>query len=314
LRKRPAKFIAAAAPLSYRRRVPVQLTILGSGSSGNCAYLETDQIRLLIDAGLSGRQIRQRLLSIGRTPENLSGILITHEHSDHIQGLASLAAKLGIPIYCNRLTKESVALQLETRLDFRLFSTGATFDVGDVIVDTFSVPHDAYDPVGFVLHTSMGRIGFLTDLGHATKLVVERVRLANVLVLEANHDVKLLQDDTKRPWSVKQRILSRHGHLSNDAAALLVEQITSDELRQLYLGHLSGDCNRPDLAHRVVSQSLEKLGASHVRLETARQDTPCATYTLSAGSVSSAVPMQVTAEADVRCPCLPPVCDKASPG
>jgi phosphoribosyl 1,2-cyclic phosphodiesterase len=206
--------------------------------------------------------------------------LITHEHSDHIQGLTSLAARLHIPIYCNRLTKESIELQLETRLDFRLFSTGASFDVGDITVDTFSVPHDAYDPVGFLLHTSAGRIGFLTDLGYATKLVIERVRLANVLILEANHDLKLLQEDLKRPWSVKQRILSRHGHLSNDAAAQVAEQVVSADLRQLYLGHLSGDCNRPDLAFAAVSQSLHRAGATHVRVETAAQDAPGAPYTL----------------------------------
>jgi len=258
----------------------VQFTILGSGSSGNCAYLETDQTRLLIDAGLSGRQIRQRLLGLGRTPENLTGILITHEHSDHIQGLVVLATKLRLPIYCNRLTKEAIEVQLETPLEYRLFSTGATFELGDVQVDTFSVPHDAYDPVGFLLHTPACKIGFLTDLGHATKLVVERVRPANILVLETNHDLKLLQDDTRRPWSIKQRIASRHGHLSNDAAAEVAEQIVSAELQHLYLGHLSSDCNRPELAHARVSQGLLRAGATHVRVETASQDVPCPTVVI----------------------------------
>jgi phosphoribosyl 1,2-cyclic phosphodiesterase len=260
--------------------VPVHLTILGSGSSGNCAYLETDETRLLIDAGLSGRQIRQRLLTIGRAPENLSGILITHEHSDHTQGLTGLAARLQIPIYCNRLTKEAIEHQLRLKLDYRLFSTGASFDLGDVVIDTFSVPHDAYDPVGFLLHTAAGNIGFLTDLGHATRLVIERVRSANVLLLEANHDLKLLQDDTRRPWSIKQRILSRHGHLSNDAAAEVAAQIVSAELHHLYLGHLSSDCNRPDLAHRVVSEGLRNLGATHVRVESTTPDVPGATLAL----------------------------------
>jgi phosphoribosyl 1,2-cyclic phosphodiesterase len=124
------------------------------------------------------------------------------------------------------------------------------------------------------LRTEAGNVGFLTDLGHATRLVVERIRPAQVLVLEANHDVKMLQDDTRRPWSTKQRILSRHGHLSNDAAAQVAEQIVSAELRQLYLGHLSSDCNRPELAQRVVSQSLLKLGATHVALEATSPDVP----------------------------------------
>ncbi len=267
--------------------MPVQLTILGSGSGGNCAYLEAGETRLLIDAGLSGRQTRQRLLTIGRAPENLHGILITHEHSDHTQGLTALAAKLNLPVYCNRFTKEAIEAQLRIRLEFRLFATGACFEVGDVGVETFTVPHDACDPVGFLLRCPAGNIGFLTDLGHATKLAIERVRLANVLVLEANHDVKLLQDDPRRPWSLKQRILSRHGHLSNEAAAQATEQIASADLRHLYLAHLSADCNRPELAHRVVSESLAKIGATHVRVETASQAVPCPPLTLAAPETAS---------------------------
>jgi phosphoribosyl 1,2-cyclic phosphodiesterase len=260
----------------------VQLTILGSGSSGNCAYLETEQARLLVDAGLSGRQIRQRMLTVGRAPENLTGILITHEHSDHIQGLTGLAAKLNIPIYCNRLTREAIEAQLQLKLDFRIFNTGASFELGDVSVDTFSIPHDAYDPVGFLVHTPEGNIGFLTDLGHATKLILQRVRSANVLVLEANYDRQMLQDDTRRPWSIKQRIISRHGHLSNEAAAQVVEEIVSAELRHLYLGHLSSDCNKPELAHRTVSQTVDKIGANHLRVETTSQDVPCPSLSLAA--------------------------------
>lgn len=259
----------------------MQFTILGSGSSGNCAYLECDDTRLLIDAGLSGRQIRQRLLSIGRAPESLNGILITHEHNDHIQGLTALAAKLNLPIYCNRQTRDAIRSQLAIEADFRLFETGASFDLGSVIIDTFTVPHDAYDPVGFLLRADCATIGFLTDLGHATKLVMERVRRANVLVLEANHDLQMLQDDPRRPWSVKQRIVSRHGHLSNDAAAQLACEIVTANLEHLYLGHLSTDCNRPELAHQTVSRELLKIGATHVHIAAASQDIPCPTLTYS---------------------------------
>jgi len=257
--------------------VPVGLTILGSGSSGNCAYVETDQTRLLIDAGFSLRQIRKRLATIGRTPEKLDGILITHEHSDHIQGLAGLAEKLGIPVYCNRATLEGISPQLSPKARCNLFETGACFELGDVLVQTFTVPHDAYDPVGFLLKTSSGNIGFLTDLGHVTKLVLERVRSANVLILEANHDIKMLQDCPHRPWSLKQRILGRHGHLSNEAAAETAEQLMSSDLRQIYLGHLSSECNRPELARRVVAQRLEAIGAAHVALEVTSQKAPCPT-------------------------------------
>ncbi|MFN0069286.1 MAG: MBL fold metallo-hydrolase [Limisphaerales bacterium] len=255
-------------------------TILGSGSGGNCAYLETPGARLLIDAGFSAKQIRQRLAGIGRSPETLSGILLTHEHGDHVSGLAVLAAKLDVPVYCNRLTREAVEAQQGCRLRANLFTTGASFEVGDVAVETFAVPHDAYDPVGFVLRAPGGTVGFLTDLGHATKLVIERVRAADVLVLEANHDLKLLQDDVKRPWAIKQRILSRHGHLSNDAAAEVAEQVAGDRLRRIYLGHLSRDCNRPELAHRAVAGRLARLGATHIAVEDTSQDTPSPTWAM----------------------------------
>jgi phosphoribosyl 1,2-cyclic phosphodiesterase len=260
--------------------VPVHFTILGSGSSGNCAYLETDDARILIDAGFSARQIRQRLASIGRTPENLNGILITHEHSDHIQGLAALTEKLRIPVYCNRATKDAVEYQLQMRLDCRLFTTGGSFEIGDISVETFMVPHDAQDPVGFLIRSAAGNIGFLTDLGHTNKLVIERVRAANVLVLETNHDVKMLQESPHRPWSLKQRILGRHGHLSNEAAADAAEQMMSSQLTHLYLGHLSRECNRPEIARAVMAKRLDKIGARHVRLETTSQSTPSPTLHL----------------------------------
>lgn len=257
----------------------MQFTILGSGSSGNCAYLETGETRILIDAGFSARQIRQRLAAIGRAPEGLSGILITHEHSDHINGLVALCSKLNIPIYCNRYTREAMEFQLQTRFNCQIFGTGASFEVGDIVVDTFSIPHDASDPVGFLLRTSAGNIGFLTDLGHATKLVLQRVREANVLVLEANHDLKLLQDSS-RPWSLKQRIAGRHGHLSNEDAATAAQEIMSADLRHLYLGHLSRECNRPELAHDVMNERLLKIGASHVKLGVTAQHAACATLCL----------------------------------
>jgi phosphoribosyl 1,2-cyclic phosphodiesterase len=262
---------------------PVQFTILGSGSNGNCAYLEAGETRLLIDAGFSAKQIRERLAQIGRAPESLSGILLTHEHTDHTNGLGTLCSKVPVPIYCNRLTKEAVELQFEgAKFDFRLFSTGAAFEVGCVGVETFSVPHDAYDPVGYMLRTHGRNIGFLTDLGHATRLVVERVRDSHVLVLETNHDMKLLQDDIRRPWSVKQRIMSRHGHLSNDAAANVLAEIVSADLGHVYLGHLSRECNRPDLARQAVQKRLDESGATHVHVNSTSQETRCETLTLCA--------------------------------
>lgn len=256
------------------------MTILGSGSGGNCAYIETSETRLLVDAGFSARQIRQRLASIGRTPESLTAILVTHEHGDHVQGLPLIAHRLGIPVYANRLTLDAVEFQQKVRYAGHVFETGASFDIGDIGVDTFSIPHDAQDPVGFLLRTDAGKIGFLTDLGHATRLVVDRVRSANVLMLETNYDIKLLQDDVRRPWSLKQRIMGRHGHLSNEAAAETIEQIVSENLQHLYLGHLSRDCNRPDLAHDVVGERLQRVGASHVQIEVTSQAAPSPTLSL----------------------------------
>jgi phosphoribosyl 1,2-cyclic phosphodiesterase len=278
--------------------VSVKFTILGSGSSGNCAYLETAEARVLVDAGFSPLQIRKRLASIGRTPENLTAILITHEHSDHISGILGIADKFHIPVYCNRATQDATIwtfknkwskktnLALETadtwksKIDWRLFESGASFEVGDVSIETFSIPHDAQDPVGYLLRTAAGNFGFATDLGHVTKLVLDRIRHANVLVLESNHDVKMLQDCPRRAWSLKQRILGRHGHLSNEAAAEAAAQIMSAELRQLYLAHLSRECNKTELAHRVMSACLQKIGATHVQMQIAAQDVPCATLEL----------------------------------
>lgn len=259
-------------------RVSVALTVLGSGSGGNCTYLECGETRLLVDAGLSARQIRQRLATIGRSPESLTAIIITHEHGDHIAGLSVLGPKLRIPIYCNRLTKDAIEEHLPVAMDYRVFTTGCSFEIGQVGIDTFSVPHDASDPVGFMFHAAATTVGVVTDLGYATKLVLERIRCANVLVFETNHDVKMLQENPHRPWSLKQRILSRHGHLSNEAAADAISQIMSADLKHLFLGHLSRDCNRPELAHQVMQTRLQQVGAHHVALTLTHQDTPTSAF------------------------------------
>jgi phosphoribosyl 1,2-cyclic phosphodiesterase len=164
---------------------------------------------------------------------------------------------------------ESIKSSVKTPMDFRLFATGDTIELGDMAIETFSVPHDAQDPVGYLVQSDQVNLGVVTDLGHVTKLVIERMRKANILVLESNHDIKMLQDNPYRPWSLKQRILSRHGHLSNEAAAEAMETIVSENLRHLYLGHISRDCNRADIALEVMTKRMEKAGATHIQISAA---------------------------------------------
>ncbi len=239
------------------------LTILGSGSAGNCALVETPNSRILIDGGLSCLQIRQRLALCGVNPLELDGILLTHEHGDHAGGLDVWCRQFQTPVYANALTAEALKRQSpKVAKDWRIFVTGSDFEIKDIAIQTFSVPHDAMDPVGFVLHHGAAALGFLTDLGFATKLACERVRQAQTLVIEANHDEHLLQNDTKRPWSTKQRIMSRHGHLSNDAAGSVVAGMVGGNLKRTILGHLSRDCNSPELAAAAVRKSVESAGAA----------------------------------------------------
>jgi phosphoribosyl 1,2-cyclic phosphodiesterase len=174
-------------------------------------------------------------------------------------------------VYCNRITAEALRRDQKIAKDWRLFVTGTDFSIGDLTIETFPVPHDAVDPVGFVLHHGRTALGFLTDLGFATKLVHERVRAAHTVVIETNHDEKLLQVDTKRPWSVKQRIMSRHGHLSNAAAASVLVELIEGNLRRAVLGHLSRDCNSPELAVETVRTRFTERGANHLEVICATQ-------------------------------------------
>jgi phosphoribosyl 1,2-cyclic phosphodiesterase len=250
--------------------------MLGSGSAGNSALVASDHCRILVDGGLSARQIKVRLEQCGITPEQLDGVLLTHEHGDHVCGLEVLCRKFKIPIYCNRLTAEAIRCwsgALGEHKNWRLFQTGADFTICDIHVQTFSVPHDAVDPVGYAFHCQGNALGFVTDLGYATKMVVERLRKVHTLVIETNHDEKMLQDDPHRPWPVKQRIQSRHGHLSNAAAAAVIEQLLSGKLERVVLGHLSRDCNTPERAAGAIREMLAQRGRSEIEVHCAMQGT-----------------------------------------
>jgi phosphoribosyl 1,2-cyclic phosphodiesterase len=254
------------------------LTVLGSGSAGNCTLIATSQCRLLVDAGFSARQITKRLASVGVCPESLDGILITHEHSDHVAGLEVFCRRFCVPIYSNPLTAEM--LRKGSLTDFpnwNLFATGGVFLVKDIEIQSFYVPHDAVDPTAFVFTAAEGSIGFLTDLGYAPKLALERVRQVDTLVVETNHDERMLQEDSRRPWSVKQRILSRHGHLSNDDAAKFVASIAGHGLRRVVLGHLSRDCNRADLA----LGTMRRFGLQGIDMFCAEQNNVSPTFAIS---------------------------------
>src|SRR5437667_9072983 len=247
--------------------------MLGSGSAGNSALVATDHSKILIDGGLSARQIVLRLEQCGIAPEQLDGILLTHEHGDHVCGLEVFCRKLDVPIYANALTAEAVRYDgaFDNYRNWRIFRTGAEFAICDILIQTFAVPRGAVDPVGFAFYAGSSALGFITDLGYATKMVVERLRQVHTLVIETNHDEKLLQNDPHRPWPVKQRIQSRHGHLSNTAAATVIEQLLSGKLERVVLGHLSRDCNTPELAAGAIHAMLALRGRREVEVHCAGQ-------------------------------------------
>lgn len=242
----------------------VRICVLASGSSGNCTYVESGSGALLVDAGLSGRETLRRLREIAADVAGIRAVCVSHEHNDHTAGLRVLHRQHGIPLYANSGTVQ--ALSRDPRLQglaWQIFTTGSPFAVGDFRIEPFSVSHDAMEPVGFVVHSGDLRIGIVTDMGIATTLVRERLRPCQVLVVEANHDERLLQE-ASRPWGIKQRIRGRQGHLSNDKAAAMIAEIAGPHLLYVFLAHLSEECNRHKLALAAVRRALDEAGHAHV--------------------------------------------------
>lgn len=242
--------------------MPRRFCILGSGSNGNCALLQTDSTRVLIDAGFSARKLGQLLDGVGLTLADIDAIFLTHEHGDHAAGIDGLKKHPGLPVFANAATARAVQLgRAKFRPTWQIFETGAAFRFRDLTIESFSVPHDAADPVGFLFRSGhegdllspLRSLVWMTDLGHAPPHIRERVRQADVLVLEANHCPELLKSDTRRPWSVKQRIGGRHGHLSNEGVRELLASVPSPRWQRIFLAHLSRDCNRPDLVESVLA-------------------------------------------------------------
>ncbi|HTR66990.1 MAG TPA: MBL fold metallo-hydrolase [Terriglobales bacterium] len=240
----------------------VSLTVLASGSRGNTALVSSSTTRLLVDAGISCRETFKRMKSLGHDPHALSAILITHEHSDHVYGLATLAKKLGVPVYISGATHQTWARFLRDETGeppemrkLELFSAGRGFHIGDIAVMPFTIPHDAADPVGFTFRAEGVKLGFATDLGYVPASVCDHLRGCDVLVVESNHDVEMLRVGPY-PWSVKQRVMSRVGHLSNDALADFFASDYDGCASYVVLAHLSEQNNHPDLARRAAEKAL----------------------------------------------------------
>jgi phosphoribosyl 1,2-cyclic phosphodiesterase len=241
----------------------LRVCVLASGSSGNCIHVASAATALLIDAGISARETLRRMETAGLDPAQLRAICVSHEHTDHVAGLAQLHKKLGLKLYANGDTARNI--RGAEHLPWNLFTDGCPFAVGDIEILPFPLPHDAFAPVGFVLSSGSARLGIATDLGMPTQLARERLRGCQLVVLEANHDETLVHSSF-RPWSLKQRILGRQGHLSNETAAALLADIAGDTLQQVFLAHLSQECNQPDLALHIVRTHLKSVGLSRIRV------------------------------------------------
>lgn len=259
----------------YSTGMSIRLCVLGSSSSGNCTVVSTGKTAVLIDAGFRAKMTLARLESIGVDPASVKAICLSHEHRDHTAGVPVLHRRHHIPVYANRGTAEGLRATMEEARDVecQVFSTGTDFSIGDLTIHPFTVPHDAYEPVGFVLRHGEHRVAVVTDLGMPTTLIREQLRTCCAIVLEANHDLDLLRAST-RPWSLKQRILGRQGHLSNRHTAELLAEIASPGLRQVFLAHLSLECNQPDLALSEIRAALSDPAHQHIRIDPTFPDRP----------------------------------------
>ena len=252
----------------------MEICVLNSGSNGNAIYIGSGATRLMIDAGIGVRILRQRLVGLGFDTGDLTAVLITHEHIDHCRGLPGLSRRHpAIRLYANESTAAGVELVTRSMpaSPWHIFETGTAFTVGDLHVQSFAVPHDTGDPAAFVVDDGRHRIGVATDFGVTTPVVVRHLRDCDALVLEANHDVDMLRQ-SGRPWSLIQRILGRQGHLSNEQAAELLDAVMTDRLRAIFPAHLSEACNTIDNAMFVLRERLQKKGCAGIALMPTHRD------------------------------------------
>jgi phosphoribosyl 1,2-cyclic phosphodiesterase len=255
----------------------VQVCVLGSGSKGNCTLVSTEKTRLLIDVGFSCRETYARLAAISESPDGLSAVVISHEHADHINGLRVLATNGKLPVYISRPTCEAVCRDEEIRKKppgFEYFAPSEKFVIGDIEVTPFPIPHDAVDPVAFTLDAQGIRISVVTDLGFVPEIVKQRVKGSHVLIFESNHDLDMLKVGPY-PWHVKQRVMSRQGHLSNNATADFLTEEFDGAAQVLVLAHLSETNNHPEIARLSAAQALAlRAGFQFTKLHLASQTRP----------------------------------------
>src|SRR5437879_4494726 len=240
----------------------VSVSVLASGSRGNSAVVQTSTTRILVDVGISCRETFRRMKALGEDPRALSAIVITHEHSDHVYGLAVLARKLKIPVFMTGATHQTWARAMRDENGVRptlerleTFAAGKSFQVGDIAVTPFTIPHDAADPVGFTFRAEGVKVGIATDLGYVPASVRDHLRRCEVLVMESNHDVEMLRVGPY-PWSVKQRVMSRVGHLSNESLAEFFAQDYDGGASYIVLAHLSEQNNHPEIARQAAETEL----------------------------------------------------------
>lgn len=230
---------------------------MASSSAGNSTFVASERTRILVDAGLSRREIAKRLAAIGEHVDNLDAILVTHEHCDHVTGLAALARKASrpLPVYMTEGTAGSVEWDGKQQPPIEVFGAGRSFTVGDFDVASFTIPHDAVDPVGYTLCCCGVKIAIATDLGYITDSLRIHLRGTDVVILESNHDIEMLRVGPY-PWSVKQRVMSRRGHLSNEVAADFIARDLDTSVSTLILGHISEHNNHPELVQRLGTKAL----------------------------------------------------------
>ena len=244
--------------------------VLGSGSSGNASVIRTQNTMILIDAGFSALRLKKKLEELRIGLERISAILLTHEHTDHSQALGQITKKYKIPVMGPRHTCMYLK-EKAPNASWINFEKGSSFQIGDITVMPFATSHDAVDPVGFRMATTDGTLGFLSDTGCCNTTIARSLEHVDALYIESNYDPHLLETTPKRPWPLKQRIASRHGHLSNQQAAEFVEQIAHGGLRHIILGHLSGESNTEEIAMETMARTITRTGFSDTTLSCSRQ-------------------------------------------